>query len=95
MAMPQLSDEQLEQVREFFTSAAATLLWQQMEAGVMSEWILAEIPDDREKCWFKLQALLVLQATLRDATAMKRMTERAQAGRTTAANPGYGTRSQT
>jgi len=88
----QLSDEQLEQVREFFTSAAASILWQRLEAGTMADWVLAETSEAREKCWHALHAILQLQATLRDATAMKHLDGRAQAARTA---PGYGTRSQT
>lgn len=92
MDLPQLNEEQLQQVQEFFASDTATLLWQRLEANMLADWILAETTEAREASWYAVQAILQLQATLRDATAMKRLDARAQNARTP---PGYGTRSQT
>jgi len=75
---PTLSDEQLEQIREFMLLDAAEILFTQMEAGVMADWITSDDPVQREDCWRRLQAILQFKNTLRDAAAMKRLTERAQ-----------------
>jgi hypothetical protein len=73
-----LNEEQLEEVRQFMTSPTAELVFQQLQAGTVVDWILAKDLVDRERCWVDLQALLRLQNTLRDATAMKRLDQRAQ-----------------
>jgi hypothetical protein len=78
MALPHLNDKQLERIREFFTSDDATLLWQRLEAQIMADWLVAPTPAEREKHWYEIQAVLQLQATLRDATAMKRLDQRSQ-----------------
>ena len=75
---PQLSDEQLEQIREFMQLDAAEILFTQMEAGVKDDWEACDQPAGREDCWLRLQAILQLKYFLRDAAAMKRLTERAQ-----------------
>jgi hypothetical protein len=80
--MATLSDEQLEQIREFMVSAAAELLFTQIESGVMADWITCDDPVGRDNCWRSLQAILQLKNSLRDAAAMKRLTERAQERRT-------------
>jgi hypothetical protein len=78
MDLPQLTDEQLERVREFFASDASALLWRQLEAEIMANWLLAEDPAKREKCWHEIQAVLQLQAKLRDATPNTRLSQRSQ-----------------
>jgi len=81
MAMPQLTDQQIEQCLDFFRSDTASVLFQQIEAGTMADWLTCETPVGREAHWHEMQAILRLQASLRDAAAMKRLTERAQAQR--------------
>jgi len=93
MELPQLNDEQREQVREFFASDAAKLLFARLEAEVLATWSVAQNATEREQCWFKVQAVLDLQAKLRDAPADKRLTERSQAARQAPITPAYGPRS--
>jgi hypothetical protein len=91
MDLPQLTDEQLERVREFVTSDAAVLLWQRLETEIVTAWISGSTPEFREKCWFELQAVLQLQAKLRDARANTRLSQRAQNVRETNTRTGpYG-----
>lgn len=91
MDQPQLTDEQLERVREFFNSDASALLWRQLETKIMADWLLAEDPAKRERCWYEIQAVLQLQATLRDAKANTRLDQRAQNIRATNSRTGpYG-----
>jgi len=73
-----LSAEQLEEIRTFMLSEAAELLFTQMEAGVIADWIGATAPSDREDHWMRLQMILRLKAYLRDAAAMKKLTDRNQ-----------------
>jgi hypothetical protein len=75
---PQLSDDQLEQIREFMLLDAAEILFTQMEAGVIADWITCEDPVARDNCWRSLQAILQLKNSLRDAAPNKKLTERAQ-----------------
>jgi len=77
MAAP-LSAEQIQEVRQFFESPTADLLFQHLETGLISDWINGQEVVDREECWCGLQAVLRLKFMLRDAAAMKRLTERAQ-----------------
>ena len=78
MDLPQLSDDQLLEVRDFFSGAAASLMFQRLEAEAMADWIMATDTTRREACWHRVQALLELQAKLRDARADKRLTQRSQ-----------------
>lgn len=78
MAAPQLSDEQLEIVRKFVESDAAEVLFNQIEANTIADWVMCEEPVGRETCWRELQAILRLKNTLRDSAAMKRLNERNQ-----------------
>jgi uncharacterized protein YdaU (DUF1376 family) len=78
MDLPQLTDEQLERVREFFTSDASALLWRQLETKIIADWLVAEDPAKRERCWHEIQAVLQLQAKLRDAKANTRLSQRTQ-----------------
>jgi hypothetical protein len=73
-----LSAEQLEQIREFMVGDAAEALFTQIEAGTIADWIICGDPVDRETCWRNLQAILRLKNSLRDAAAMKKLTERSQ-----------------
>lgn len=73
-----LSEEQLEEIRQFFTSPTADLVFQKLQAGTIADWTIAENLVDRERCWLDLQALQRLQTMLRDATAMKRLDQRSQ-----------------
>jgi len=77
MAKP-LTAEQIEIVREFFTSEVADQLFQAMEHGLIGDWINATEIEDREHAWHMVQAVLQLKFSLRDAAAMKKLTERAQ-----------------
>jgi len=83
MDLPQLNEDQILEVHDFFNGDAAALLFQRLEAETMADWILAQNVTEREACWQKLQALLALQAKLRDAPADKRLTERSQNARAT------------
>ena len=83
MDLPQLTDEQLERVREFFSSDASALLWQRLEAEIIAAWVVGSTPEFREKCWHELNAVLQLQAKLRDAKANTRLDQRAQNVRAT------------
>jgi hypothetical protein len=83
MDLPQLTDDQVFEVREFFSGAAASLIFQRLEAEVLSDWIMSQSTADREQHWHKLQAILELQAKLRDAGADKRLTQRSQNARAT------------
>ena len=78
---PQLSDDQLEEVRVFFDSDAAAALFTLLEGGCLADWIAATDTDQREECWRRFQTITQLKVSLRDATAMKRLTERAQGAR--------------
>jgi hypothetical protein len=73
-----LNDEQIEEIRQFCGSPTCVLLFDGIEASIMAKWIIAKTPADREECWQELQACLRLQAALRDAGAMKRLTQRSQ-----------------
>jgi hypothetical protein len=77
MADP-LSDEQLQYVREFFTSETARQMFQNMQDGLVSDWINTQDAASRELIWLDIQALLRLAITLRDAAADKRLTMRRQ-----------------
>jgi len=77
MAAP-LDGEQIEYVREFFSSQTAELLFGQLEGGVINDWANCQDANERENLWRMLQAILLLKFSLRDAAAMKRLTERAQ-----------------
>jgi hypothetical protein len=91
MDLPQLTDEQLERVREFFSSDASALLWQRLEAEIMANWLMADDSAKREKCWYQMEALLQLQAKLRDAQANTRLSQRSQNIRATNTRTGsYG-----
>ena len=92
MELPPLNDEQLERVREFFASDAAKLLFDRLETEVLAAWLVAQNVTEREQCWFRVQAVLELQAKLRDAPADKRLTERSQAARQAPVTPAYGPR---
>jgi hypothetical protein len=81
-----LNDDQIEEVRAFINSPTGEAVFQQMQASTIAQWMCAETPDGREECWRMLQAILALQNTLRDAEAMKRLTQRTQERRV------YGTR---
>ena len=83
MDLPQPTEEQLERVREFFNSDASAALWRQLEAQIMADWLVSEDPVRRERCWYEMQAVLHLQAKLRDATANTRLSQRAQNVRAT------------
>lgn len=82
MDQPRLTDEQLERVREFMADDASRLLWQQLEAGIMADWLLAETTEARERCWHELKAVLNLQAKLLNARRDKQLSERSHAART-------------
>jgi len=73
-----LSDEQIEEVRTFFASEAARAMFQTLEASCIAEWINGEDTNAREETWRMLQAVVRLLNVLRDAPAMKRLTQRAQ-----------------
>jgi hypothetical protein len=81
MVVPQLSDEQLEIVRKFMESDAASTLFTQLEANCIAGWIICDDPVDRETAWRDLQAILNLKNSLRDSAAMKRLNERNQEAR--------------
>ena len=76
-----ISEEQLREIHNFYSSAASQALFDEMEAGLMRDWSITTDLVSREQLWTDMQALRRLQVGLRDATAMKRMTQRAQAGR--------------
>lgn len=71
-----LNEEQLEEIRQFFSGPTGEALFAQLQAGVVAEWMGVQDLAERERCWSDLQAVNRLQATLRDATAMKRLTQR-------------------
>ena len=73
-----LSDEQLEEVRFFFESDAGKAMFAMLEASCMAEWISASDTAVREECWQRFQVISRLQSVLRDAPAMKRLSQRAQ-----------------
>jgi hypothetical protein len=76
---PPLSDDELQYIKEFFQSPTAAALFQQMQAGLIADWINTQDLTSRELIWVDLQALLRLQASLRDAPGNKRLTQRTQA----------------
>jgi hypothetical protein len=76
-----LNDEESEEIRQFISSPTAERLFEQLQASVIAEWMLAENLVDRERCWLDLQALQRLQTMLRDAPAMKRLDQRHQGRR--------------
>lgn len=78
MAVPTLSGEQLEEIRTFMLSEAAELLFTTMEHGVISDWINCADAANRDECWRTLQSILHLKFSLRDAAAMKKLTDRNQ-----------------
>jgi hypothetical protein len=75
-----LDDEQIERIRSFFASPTGIVLFEQLKASVIAEWMCSEPPELqlREDSFHTLQAILRLEAMLRDAPAMKRMTQRVQ-----------------
>jgi hypothetical protein len=75
-----LDDEQIERIRSFFESPTGTAMFEQLKASVIAEWMCSAPPELqlREDSFHMLQAILRLEATLRDAPAMKRMTQRNQ-----------------
>ena len=78
MEVPQLTEDELAEVRRFFGSQACHKLWESFEAQIMAKWLIATDTTSREECWLKLQAVLSLQAILRDATANTRLDQRAK-----------------
>jgi len=77
MAKP-LTAEQIEVVRKFYTSEAAEALFTTMEHNLITDWINQPDSGEREKLWHQVQAVLELKFSLRDAAAMKKLTERDQ-----------------
>jgi hypothetical protein len=73
MASPPLSDQELEYVREFFTSTTARNLFTKIQEGLVMDWINTMDTASREAIWTDLQALLRLVVALRDAQGLKRM----------------------
>jgi len=73
-----LSEDQLSEVRSFFESPTGQAMFATMETAIIAEWINASSAEHREECWRMFQALGRLHGTLRDAPAMKRLSERAQ-----------------
>lgn len=82
-----LSDDQIEEVRAFFTSPTGIAVFQQLQATQVASWMTSHDTKEREECWRLLQAVLQLEAALRDAEAMKKLTQRTQDRRAV-----YGTR---
>jgi hypothetical protein len=78
MARP-LSDDELQYIREFFQSPTAEALFAEMQDGLVNDWINTQDLTSRELIWSDLQALLRLKVSLRDAPAMKRLTQHTQA----------------
>ena len=76
--MDPLNDEQLQYVREFFTSETGRQMFQKMQDGLVSDWIVTQDAASRDAIWLDLQAVLRLAITLRDAAADKRLTMRRQ-----------------
>jgi hypothetical protein len=74
----ELSDDELQYIKEFFQSPTGTALFETMQAGLIARWINTQDFTSRELIWGDLQAVLRLQVTLRDAPAMKRLTQRSQ-----------------
>jgi hypothetical protein len=81
-----LSDDQIEVVKQFFTSPAGEAIFQQVQATCIARWMGAQVTEEREECWRQLQATLQLQSALRDAEATKKLTRHTQERRV------YGTR---
>jgi len=81
MTPQSLTEEDIHTVRDFFTSGAAERLFTAMEHGIMTDWVNADNPVLREECWHRLQSILQLKFELRDAAAMKKLTERSVQGR--------------
>jgi hypothetical protein len=73
-----LSDDQIEEVRAFMTSPTGEVVFQQVQATYIAQWMGAGSTNEREECWRMLQATVALHTMLRDAEAMKRLTQRAQ-----------------
>ena len=73
-----LTEEQLKEIRDFYNGAASQALFEELESGLMTDWATTTDLASREQLWQDVQALRRLQAGLRDATAMKRMTRRNQ-----------------
>jgi hypothetical protein len=76
---PPLSDDELQYIKEFFHSPTADALFDQMQDGLVNDWINTHDFTSRELIWGDLQALLRLKASLRDAPGNKRLTQRTQA----------------
>jgi hypothetical protein len=76
-----LNDEQLDEIRTFCESPTAMVLFALLRGGVIADWTTAKSTLDREDSWRMYQAIERLEAMLRDAPAMKRLNEKAQAGR--------------
>jgi len=73
-----LSEEQIEEVRTFFESEAGKAMFATLEASCLATWINASDTTAREECWHMFQVIGQLQSVLRDAPAMKRLSQRAQ-----------------
>lgn len=72
------TEEQLKEIHEFYNGDASKTLFLFMEAMLMQDWSTTTDLASREDLWQQVRALRALQASLRDATAMKRLTQRAQ-----------------
>jgi hypothetical protein len=74
----ELSDDQIAEIRQFFSSDTAELVFGRIETGMVNDWIECQDASGREHHWRMLQAILLLKYSLRDAATMKRMTQRNQ-----------------
>ena len=77
-APPDLSDEEIHEIHEFFRSPTAKHVFELMEYGYQVNWANTIDQDGREKLWSDIQALYSLIRTLRDAEGMKRLQTRSQ-----------------
>jgi hypothetical protein len=73
-----LNEEQIEEVRQFFSSPTAVLIFQQLEQNLATDWMTTSDLAGREQLWQEGQAMARLFAVLRDASAMKKLTQRNQ-----------------
>jgi len=79
MAAPaDLSDQEIQEIQEFFRSPTAHHVFEVLEYNLQKDWANTIDRDGREKLWTDLQALYSLILALRDAGALKRLQTRSQ-----------------
>ena len=73
-----LSDEQVYEVNEFFNGEAWTLLFAKIQSDCIHKWLQSNDPEDREECWRRMQTVMTLHETLKNAPGIKELDLRNQ-----------------